>query len=139
MKIGITYWSQTGNTETMAKAIAEGVGEKGVEVDCVEIDNFSGVDEYDKLILGCPSMGDEVLEEDDFEPFYASIEKDLAGKKVALFGSYDWGDGQWMRDWEERAKGNGIEIFEQGLIVNLEPDEDGIEACKKLGRDFCDF
>lgn len=139
MKIGIIYWSQTGNTESMANSIAEGVKESGVEVDCLSVDSVKSISEYDKLIFGCPSMGDEVLEEDEFEPFFISIEKDLKDKKVALFGSYDWGDGQWMRDWEERVNSIGASLYETGLIINLEPDDDGISSCKEFGAGFSKF
>lgn len=139
MKIGIIYWSQTGNTETMANAILEGVKEKGVDVDCISVSEITSIDNYDKVIFGCPSMGNEVLEEDEFEPFFSSIEKDLTNKKIALFGSYDWGDGQWMRDWEERCQLAGAILYEKGLIINLEPDNEGIQQCKELGKNFCEF
>lgn len=139
MKIGIIYWSQTGNTEAMANGICEGIKEKGIDVDCISVDSAKDISAYDKLIFGCPSMGDEVLEEDEFEPFYEGIEGDLKDKKVALFGSYDWGDGQWMREWEDRVRSVGGNLYEAGLIINLEPDEDGIKACKEFGASFCEF
>ena len=99
-KTAIIYWSGTGNTEAMAKAIASGMQESGAEVDVLNVidANTSVADSYTKLAFGCPSMGDEVLEEGEFEPFFSSVESALGGKKVALFGSYGWGDGQWMRD-----------------------------------------
>ena len=98
MKTAVIYWSATGNTEAMANAVAAGAG-----VEAVTVSDFSGdIKEYAALALGCPAMGDEVLEESEFEPFFASIEGELSGKKVLLFGSYGWGDGQWMRDWVDK-------------------------------------
>ena len=90
---------------------------------------------YDVIALGCPAMGDEVLEEGDFEPFFADLEGKLSGKKVALFGSYDWGDGQWMRDWFDRTRNAGADLCqEEGLIANNEPDEEALDACRALGE-----
>lgn len=95
------------------------------------------VAEYDRIAFGCPSMGDEVLEEGDMEPFFTEAEGLLSGKKVALFGSYDRGDGQWMRDWAERAKAAGASVCGgEGLAVNLTPDGEGLAQCKKLGADL---
>ena len=130
MKTAVIYWSATGNTEAMAKAVAEGAG-----IEAASVSDFSGdIKEYDALSLGCPAMGDEVLEESEFEPFFASIEGELSGKKVLLFGSYGWGDGQWMRDWEERTKSAGAELIGgEGYIVNDEPTDDDIEKLKELG------
>ena len=136
MKIPVIYWSGTGNTETMANAVAEGIKENGNEPVVIPVSNASAADveAAQALALGCPSMGDEVLEEDEMEPFVASIEGLVKGKKLVLFGSYDWGDGQWMRDWEERMKGCGAELVKTGLIANLEPDDDALAACKELGK-----
>ena len=130
MKTAVIYWSATGNTEAMANAVAAGAG-----VEAVTVSDFSGdIKEYAALALGCPAMGDEVLEESDFEPFFASIEGELSGKKVLLFGSYGWGDGQWMRDWEERTKAAGAELVGgEGCIVNDSPTDDDIEKLKELG------
>ena len=136
MKAGIIFWSQTGNTEMMAEAIAEGVKAVGAEVEIMEVANASvdAVLGFDVLALGCPAMGDEELEESEFEPFFAELEGSLSGKKVALFGSYDWGDGEWMRNWYDRTKSAGaVMIQEEGLIVNNEPDEEAKEACRALG------
>ena len=136
MKVGIIYWSQTGNTEMMAEAIAEGAKAAGADVEVMEVANAS-VDAalgFDVLALGCPAMGDEELEESEFEPFFADLEGSLSGKKVALFGSYDWGDGEWMRNWYDRTKGTGaVMVCEEGLIANNEPDDEAKEACKALG------
>lgn len=108
-KIAVAFWSGTGNTEAMAQAVAEGAGAKGAEVECIGASDFSAdkVAEYDAIAFGCPAMGDEVLEESEFDPMFEDVEGSLSGKKIALFGSYGWGDGQWMRDWEERCKQAG--------------------------------
>lgn len=138
-KIAVIYWSMSGNTEAMANAIAEGAESAGAEVDVKQVSEIT-VDqalEYDKLALGCPAMGAEVLEESEFEPFFTQLEGRLGGKKVALFGSYGWGDGQWMRDWCERVKEDGAVLFsEEGLICNETPDDDVQAACRKLGADL---
>lgn len=131
MKTAVIYWSGTGNTEQMAGAVAEGAG-----AELFSVSDFSGdAADYDRIAFGCPSMGDEVLEESEFEPFFASAEAKLSGKKIALFGSYGWGDGQWMRDWVERAKSAGAEVVNgEGLIINDAPDADGLASCKALGE-----
>lgn len=131
MKTAVIYWSGTGNTEEMAKAVAEGAG-----AELFAVSDFKGdVTDYDRLAFGCPSMGDEVLEETEFEPFFAGIESKLSGKTVALFGSYGWGDGQWMRDWCERCKAAGAEVLGgEGVIANEAPDADAIAKCKALGE-----
>lgn len=136
MKIPVIYWSGTGNTEAMANAVAEGIKENGNEAVLLPVSQASAADveAAEALALGCPSMGDEILEEDEMEPFVASIEGLVKGKKLALFGSYDWGDGQWMRDWQERMKGCGAELVKDGLIANLEPDDEAVAACKELGK-----
>lgn len=106
-KTAVIYWSGTGNTEMMAKAIAEGAG-----ADLFAVSEFSGnIADYDRIAFGCAAMGAEVLEEDEFEPFFAAIEGSLSGKTVVLFGSYGWGDGEWMRNWEERVKADGAVLF----------------------------
>ncbi|MDR1603659.1 MAG: flavodoxin [Gracilibacteraceae bacterium] len=136
MKLTIIYWSGTGNTEEMAALIAEGAGESGCEVEVKTVDEASPQDvaRCDILALGCPSMGNEVLEEEEFEPFVASIENAVQGKKMALFGSYGWGDGEWMRDWTQRMRAVGADLLAEGLIVNEAPMGDDIERCKNLGR-----
>ena len=131
MKTAVIYWSGTGNTEAMAKAIAEGAG-----AELFEVSQFSGdIADYDRVAFGCPSMGDEVLEESEFEPFFAGIESKLSGKTIALFGSYGWGDGQWMRDWCERCISAGaVMINSEGLIVNGSPDSNALAECRALGE-----
>ena len=135
-KVAIVFWSATGNTETMAICIAEGAGSSATIVPCGEM-NAAKLGEYDVVAFGCPAMGAEQLEESEFEPMFASLEGSLNGKKVALFGSYGWGDGQWMRDWCERVKEDGAVLFsEEGLICNETPDDDVQAACRKLGADL---
>ena len=135
-KVAVVYWSSTGNTETMANAVAEGAKAAGAEVCIMEASAFSAaqVDGYDAIAFGCPAMGDEVLEEDEFEPMFEACESKLAGKAVGLFGSYGWGDGQWMRDWEERCKDKDMVLKVDGVICMDEPDEDGLEECRNLGK-----
>ena len=133
MKVAVIYWSGTGNTEQMAQAIAEGAG-----ADLFAVSDFSGkLDAYDRVAFGCSAMGDEVLEESEFEPFFAEVEGELSGKTIALFGSYGWGDGQWMRDWVDRAKADGAVVFgDEGLIINETPSEEDLENCKQFGENF---
>ena len=135
-KLAIVFWSGTGNTETMANCIREGAETAGAEVSVVGIGDFSAerMNEFDVVAFGCPAMGAEVLEEDEFEPMFAALEGALKGKKIALFGSYGWGDGQWMRDWCERCASAGASLYdENGLIVNETPDADAEETCRELG------
>lgn len=139
--IGIIYWSGSGNTQAMAEAIAEGIKIAGSEADILTVSEISVEDaiKYDKIAFGCPSMGAEVLEEAEFEPFFEDIENRLAGKKIALFGSYGWGDGQWMREWQERAEGKNALVFDEGLIINETPDAEGIDICREFGKKFVAF
>ena len=142
MSISVVYWSGTGNTESMADAVAQGAKGKGAEVKLFTPDSFNSsmVDEFDAIAFGCPAMGAEQLEESEFEPMFAGLEGSLNGKKVALFGSYGWGDGQWMRDWCERAKEDGAQLFsDEGLICNETPDDDVQAACRKLGADLANW
>lgn len=136
MKKAIVYSTTTGNTEAMANAIAEGAKAKGDEMKVYTADSADKdyVLSSDIIYLGSPAMGDEVLE-DTMEDFYNGIEASLPGKKVAIFGSYDWGDGQWLRNWAERIKNAGAEVVNgEGLKVNLAPDDKGIEECQNLGK-----
>ena len=136
-KINVVFWSMTGNTAAMATAIGEGIKEAGKEAEIIPVSNAS-MDELKKanvFALGCPSMGAEVLEEDEMEPFVAEVEKFAAGKKIAIFGSYGWGDGEWMRDWEERMTNAGATLIGgEGLIINEMPDADGITKCVEFGK-----
>ena len=131
MKAAVIYWSGTGNTEQMANAIAEGAG-----AELFSVSDFTGdIADYDRIAFGCSAMGDEVLEESEFEPFFTAIEGALSGKTIALFGSYGWGDGEWMRNWEERAKADGAVLVNgEGLIVHETPSDEDLETCKELGK-----
>ena len=134
-KVAVVYWSATGNTEAMAKAVAAGASGAGAEVDIITAADFGPdkMDAYDAIGFGCPAMGDEVLEEDEFDPMFTACEPKLSGKKIALFGSYDWGDGEWMRQWDARCRAAGAALACDFVICNLEPDADGVAACEKLG------
>lgn len=137
----VIYWSGTGNTKAMAEAITEGLKHKSAEVHLFDVLDITGEQAilFDKLVLGCPSMGAEVLEESAFEPFFTEIEKDLGGKKVALFGSYGWGDGEWMRDWQSRTEACGAILFEEGLIINESPSDDDLEKCIQFGERLSEY
>ena len=135
-KIAVVFWSGTGNTEAMANAVAEAAKNAGAEVSVFasgSYDSFSPAD-FDAIAFGCPAMGAEVLEEDEFQPMYDSIKDKLSGKKVALFGSYGWGDGEWMRNWEEDIKAAGAVLATDCVMANDAPDEDALAACKALGE-----
>ncbi len=133
-KVAVVYWSGTGNTKMMADAVEEGAKGAGAEVSVFGA-NFSAADlgAVDAVAFGCPAMGAEVLEESEFEPMFASIEGSLSGKKIALFGSYGWGDGQWMRDWEDRAKAAGANLVTDSVMANNTPDDSALDECKALG------
>ena len=136
-KITVAYWSGTGNTEAMAEAVGEGIKAAGKECAVVSISDISASDleAETSFALGCPAMGAEVLEEEEFEPMFASCESKLSGKRIALFGSYGWGDGQWMRDWEDRMKAAGAEVAcGEGIITQETPDDDALVKCKELGK-----
>ena len=135
MKVAVVYWSGTGNTAAMADAVAEGAKGAGAEVNecmCMDFDQGS-VASYDALIFGCPAMGSEVLEEDDFGRMFEAILPKLAGKKVALFGSYGWGGGEWMTNWEAQCKGKGVSLAADSVICENAPDGDALDKCKALG------
>lgn len=136
-KIYVIYWSMSGNTQAMAEAIAKGINDSGKEavVQYVSEASVSELQDAKVFALGCPAMGAEVLEEGEMEPFVSEVEGIAAGKKIALFGSYGWGDGQWMRDWEERMSGCGAAIInDAGLICHETPDDAVISECENLGK-----
>lgn len=136
-KIYVIYWSMSGNTQAMAEAIAKGINDSGKEavVQYVSEASVSELQDAKVFALGCPAMGAEVLEEGEMEPFVSEVEGIAAGKKIALFGSYGWGDGQWMRDWEERMSGCGAAIINgAGLICHESPDDAMISECENLGK-----
>lgn len=136
-KIQVIYWTQTGNTQAMANAIADGIKDSGKEAQVLEVSQASldSLKEASVFAIGCPAMGAEVLEESEMEPFVEEVVKFASGKNIALFGSYGWGDGEWMRDWEARMKEAGANLIRNaGLICNDAPDDAGITQCKELGK-----
>lgn len=135
--VKIVFWSQGGNTAAMAAAVAEGVQEAGSKAEIINVSDASAADlqSMKGFALGCPAMGAEVLEEMEMEPFMCELEGSLAGKSVGLFGSYGWGDGQWMRDWEERCKAACAAVVGgEGVICQETPDDGAIASCRALGR-----
>lgn len=138
-KVAVVYWSSTGNTEAMANAVADGIREKGGEAVLHTCEDFDGskVAEYDAIAFGCPAMGDEVLEDTEFEPMFDGCKDALKGKNIALFGSYGWGDGEWMRTWAADMESAGARVFGgEEAICQEAPDENAQEACIDLGRDL---
>lgn len=135
-QIAVIYWSQTGNTEQMANAVCEGIKQAGGEPVLLHVADTTAQEaaKYGRLALGCPAMGAEVLEESEFDPFFTELESSLGGKRVALFGSYGWGDGQWMRDWVKRADDAGAILIGDGLMAHETPDDDALAACRALGE-----
>jgi flavodoxin short chain len=136
-KILIVYWSGTGNTEAMAQSVAKGVTDAGGEAVLTPVSKASAaqVKETEALAFGCPAMGDEILEEGEMEPFIASLgSAELGGKPLGLFGSFDWGDGLWMRSWVTRMKDLGAKVDGEGIITQLEPTEESLVKCYELGR-----
>jgi flavodoxin short chain len=140
-KVGIIYWSGTGNTERMAELIEQGAVEAGADVTRKNVasaskDELAG---YDVVVFGSPSMGAEVVEEDEMEPFVSSALPGLKGKKVALFGSYGWGDGEWMRNWSESVKQAGVMLLGEGLTVHETPEGESAESCVAFGKKIAVF
>lgn len=135
----VVYWSSTGNTQVMAQAVAEGIDSAGghgilTEVSSIEAESLKDAESF---ALGCPAMGAEVLEESEMEPFVEQVEAFASGKTIGLFGSYDWGDGEWMREWTERMTNAGAKVAGgEGVIANNAPDEDGLAACRNLGAEL---
>lgn len=134
----LVYWSGTGNTEIMAEKIKEGLENQGLEVNMFTVDEVqpSDVENYDKLLFGCPSMGEEDLEETEFEPFFEEVSNLISGKQVALFGSFGWGEGEWMKLWETRVIASGALLFQEGLKVNYTPTDEDEDACVAFGEAF---
>ena len=132
-KVAIVYWSGTGNTEAMANAVLSGTNGNG-ELFTASSFDASKVNDYDTFAFGCPSMGAEQLEESEFEPMFMECEPKLKGKKIALFGSYGWGDGEWMRTWEETCIGDGAVMACDFVICQETPDEEAESECKNLGK-----
>ena len=130
-KVAVVFWSATGNTETMANCVAEGAN--GTIVPCGEM-NAAKLAEFDAVAFGCPAMGAEQLEESEFEPMFSDLEGSLNGKKIALFGSYGWGDGEWMRNWEDECRNAGAVLACDSVTCNDAPDSDCESACRALGK-----
>ena len=136
-KVSIVYWSGTGNTEAMAAAMAEGAKDAGAEVELLTVDkaDAAALSEAKAFALGCPAMGAEVLEEGEMEPFMAELDSQIAGKTIALFGSYGWGGGEWMRDWEDRMTAAGATLVGgEGVICQEAPDEAALQNCIEIGK-----
>ena len=136
MKIAVVYWSSTGNTEAMANAVAEGARKAGASAELFTATEFDGgkVDAFDAIAFGCPAMGAEELEDSEFAPMFESCENKLSGKKIALFGSYGWGDGEWMRTWEDTCRNDGASLVCDSVICQEAPDDDALNACRSLGE-----
>ena len=132
-KVAVIYWSGTGNTEAMANAVAQGAKDAGAEVEVLNCADVKGVDGYDAVALSCPAMGSDELEDGEFLPMLESIEPSLPGKKVALFGSYDWGVGEWLENWEARCADKGIALAAESVKANNAPDDEAVANCQKLG------
>ena len=134
-KVAVVYWSGTGNTEAMATAVAQGAKDKGADAVLLTAVEFDAamMDTFDAVAVGCPSMGSEQLEDTEFEPMFTACEAKLSGKKIALFGSYGWGDGEWMRTWGETCRADGAVLVCDSVICNDAPDDDALAACKALG------
>ena len=134
-KVAVVYWSGTGNTEEMANAVAEGAKNAGCQVCLAPAAEFSAdrMDEFDAVAFGCPAMGAEELEDSEFDPLFQDCRAKLSGKRIALFGSYGWGDGEWMRTWEETCQGDGAKLACESVICQETPDEEALDACRKLG------
>lgn len=135
-KIAVVYWSGTGNTEIMANKVSEGASSAGADVTLFTAAEFSAdlIEQFDAVAFGCPSMGAEQLEESEFEPMFSACESKLSGKKIALFGSYGWGDGEWMRTWEETCIGDGAVLVCDSVICNETPDDEAESSCAELGK-----
>lgn len=135
-KAAVVYWSGTGNTEAMANRVLDGARSAGLEAPLFTASEFdtNTTGEYDAIAFGCPSMGVEELEESEFEPMFTACESALGGKKIALFGSYGWGDGEWMRNWAERCRSIGATLACEPVICNDAPDDEALAACAALGK-----
>ena len=139
MSVSVVYWSGTGNTQAMAEAVAEGIRDGGADAVLMEVGNAdaAALAEEKAFALGCPSMGAEQLEESEMEPFVEALEPLVSGKTILLFGSYGWGDGEWMRDWADRMKNAGAVLIRgEGIIANEAPDDEALEECRAAGKEL---
>ena len=133
-KTAVIYWSGTGNTEAMANAVAEGMKKAGAEVAVMTPDQVNSLNGYTSIAFGCPAMGTEVLEEVDFQPMFDGCKNSLGGKSVALFGSYGWGDGEWMRNWEKDCEDAGVNLVCESVTCCEAPDDAALSACREMGK-----
>ena len=133
-KTAVVYWSGTGNTAAMAELVLEGMREAGADASLIECTMVTDLAAYDAIAFGCPAMGSEQLEDSEFEPMFDGVKKSLGGKSVALFGSYGWGDGEWMRSWEDDCRAAGIRLACESVLVNGAPEGADADACKELGK-----
>ncbi len=134
-RLTVVYWTGTGNTEQMANLVAAGARAQGAAAEVIWCSDFSAEQaaDCDAIAFGCPAMGAEELEDGEFEPVFRACLRALAGKRIGLFGSYGWGDGDWMRAWEELCSQNGIDLAVQSVICCGTPDGDGAAACRAMG------
>ena len=138
-KLAVVYYSSTGNTEQMAEAVLEGIKNAGAEAELFTADSFNAdmMDDFDAIAFGCPACGSEELDDSEFDPMFTDCEDKLAGKKIILFGSHDWGDGEWMRTWEERCKDKDAQIIgEEGVVCELTPEDDVLDQCRTRGEEL---
>ena len=135
-KVAVVYYSSTGNTEQMALAVAKGVKDAGGEADCVSVSDAASLDlnSYDGFALGCSAMGNEELEESEFRPFFEALLPSLKDKKLVLFGSYGWGDGEWMRSWQKECEDAGVSLAGEPVIAYDAPDDEATANCENLGK-----
>ena len=135
-KTAVIYWSGTGNTEAMAQAVLDGMKEAGAEAAIFTASEFNPdkINDYESLAFGCPSMGSEQLEDTEFEPMFDECKSSLSGKSIALFGSYGWGNGEWMETWEDDCRSVGANLVCDSVICNDAPDDEALEKCKSLGK-----
>lgn len=135
-KVAIVFWTGTGNTQAMAGYVAQGVQSAGAEAEQIFAGDFNAAKaaEYDRIAFGCPSMGDEQLEESEFQPMWDEVAPALKGKKIVLFGSYGWGTGGWMETWKDECAGLGVDMPAEPVICNAAPDDEGAAQCEALGK-----
>ena len=134
--IKVVFWSQTGNTEAMAEAVVEGIKAAGKDAKAVSVSDISAkeLSGEEVFALGCPAMGDEVLDEGEMEPFVEELIPSISGKKIALFGSWGWGGGAWMNDWEARCQDAGVLMQHAPVMCQEAPDDAALAECKELGE-----
>lgn len=139
-RVAVVYWSGTGNTEAMAQLVAEGAREAGAEATLFTAGEFESgqLAQFEAFAFGCPSMGAEELEDTEFEPMFSAIRPQLSGQTVVLFGSYGWGDGEWMRNWADDCRAGGILLAAEPVIACEAPDAEAAAACRALGKALAD-